>query len=104
MEQMILKAVVGHRIVGSVRACMDQGECKIGKLMVHPDFQNRGIGAMLMNEIEQRFSHCNKYILFTGAKSSKNLYLYKKLGYHKIDENQINDQLTLFYLEKKSNQ
>lgn len=103
-NQIILKAVVDNRIIGSVRAYIEQDECKIGKLMVHPDFQNRGIGAMLMNEIELRFFHCKKFVLFTGAKSTKNLYLYNKLGYRITDEKQVNEQLTLFCLEKKSNQ
>lgn len=33
------------QIVGSVRGCMDENRvCHIGKLIVHPDFQNKGIG------------------------------------------------------------
>ena len=36
-----LKAVDSGKIIGSVRANLQDGTCYIGKLIVHPDFQNR---------------------------------------------------------------
>ncbi|MNZ71142.1 putative acetyltransferase [compost metagenome] len=100
-KQIILKVVADNRIVGSVRAYKDRDICKIGKLIVHPDYQNRGIGSKLMNEIELRFVHCNKFELFTGEKSLKNIYLYQKLGYQRTRELEVNPQLTMIYLEKQ---
>ena len=38
--------------------------CHIGKLIVHPDFQNKGIGRELMTEIERLFPHCHKFSLY----------------------------------------
>ena len=72
-ECVFLKAVYDGRIVGSVRASMDDsGMCYIGKLIVHPDFQNHGIGTDLMNEIESFFEDCNCFELFTGHRSWQN--------------------------------
>ncbi|MEL6720027.1 MAG: GNAT family N-acetyltransferase, partial [Bacteroidota bacterium] len=76
--------------------------CYIGRLIVHPTFQNLGIGYSLVNAIEQHFKHCKKYELFTGHKSEKNLYLYNKLGYKSIREQQVDDGLTLVFLEKQN--
>ncbi|MNZ58880.1 putative acetyltransferase [compost metagenome] len=98
--QMILKAVIDNRLVGSVRAYMEEGICKIGKLIVHPDYQNRGIGSQLMNEIELRFTRCDKFELFTGEKSLRNIYLYNKLGYRQTGELRVSPQLTIIYMEK----
>lgn len=71
------------QIVGSVRGRMDENRvCHIGKLIVHPDFQNKGIGRELMTEIEQLFPHCYKFSLFTGEETPNTLHLYSKVGYN----------------------
>jgi GNAT superfamily N-acetyltransferase len=98
--QYVLKATLEGRIVGSVRAYMRAGTCYIGKLIVHPDFQNRGIGTRLMHEIEGCFPDAGRYELFTGHKSGRNLYLYQKLGYRPFKSQRINEKLTLVFLEK----
>jgi len=96
----ILKAVEEGKIIGSVRAFEENGECHIGRLIVHPECQNRGIGKILMSEIEGRFPECRKFSLFTGKKSVKNLSFYGKLGYRPVREEQVNEKLTLVYLDK----
>jgi ribosomal protein S18 acetylase RimI-like enzyme len=88
------------RIVGSVRAHLAQGTCYIGRLIVHPDLQNQGIGTRLMAEIEHLFHQAARFELFTGHLSERNLYLYRKLGYRPFKRERISDALTLVYLEK----
>lgn len=97
----ILKAVEEGKIIGSVRAYEENEVCHIGRLIVHPECQNRGIGKMLMREIEGYFPACRKFSLFTGKKSVKNLSLYGKLGYRPIKEGKVNEKLTMVYLEKE---
>lgn len=77
----ILIGMIDEHIIGSVRGNSFQGTCFIGKLIVKNGFQNKGIGQLLMNSIERKFGYFNRYELFTGFKSLKNLYLYSKLGY-----------------------
>ena len=101
-RQTILKPTIDGKIIGSVRAYAEEGTCYIGRLIVHPDFQNQGIGMMLMDEIENLFNTCGRFELFTGNKSEKNLYLYRKLGYKMFKTEKITDRLTLAYLEKKT--
>ncbi len=99
-QQTFLKAVIDNKIVGSVRGYKEGDTCHIGRLIVHPDFQNQGIGSKLMNEIEHNFKDIKKYELFTGHKSEKNIYLYKKLGYKQFKVEPIHEKLKHVYFEK----
>lgn len=97
----ILKAVLNGEIVGSIRGFVDNETSYIGKLIVKKSFQNKGIGQLLLDSLESTFNDCNRYELFTGARSHKNLYLYNKLGYKEFKRQQITNNLTMVYLEKK---
>ena len=101
-KQLFLKAVIDGEIVGSVRAYEEGGTCYIGRLIVRPEHQDRGIGTMLMQEIEGRFNRAERFELFTGHRSEKDLYLYRKLGYEVFKEEPIHQDLTLLYMEKPS--
>jgi ribosomal protein S18 acetylase RimI-like enzyme len=80
----ILKAVQDSRIVGSVNGFSKEDRCFIGRLMVHPEYQGRGIGSMLMEAIENRFADVCSWELFTGELSVRNIRLYERLGYSVI--------------------
>lgn len=96
----VLKATSNGIIIGSVRGQLTDRVCKIGKLIVKPEFQNKGIGKLLMKEIEEKFCQAKIFELFTGHKSEKNLALYKKLGYKEYERETISDNLHLVYLRK----
>jgi GNAT superfamily N-acetyltransferase len=100
-NQLILKASVEGRVVGSVRGCAEGGTCFIGRLVVYPEFQNRGIGTQLMEEIETRFGHAERFELFTGDKSEHNLRFYRKRGYEVFKSESVTRNLRLVYLEKR---
>ena len=99
-SHVFLKASSDRRIIGSVRAHTRKETCLIGRLIVHPDFQNQGIGTKLMTEIERYFSGTTRFELFTGHKSERNIRLYQKLGYKIFRNERITSDLTLIYLEK----
>ncbi len=81
-KQTVLKVVIGKKIAGSVRGYLRDGTGYIGRLIVHPEFQNRGIGTQLMEAIEAHLNKAKRYELFTGHKSGRNIHLYETLGYH----------------------
>ncbi|MBN1781342.1 GNAT family N-acetyltransferase [bacterium] len=99
-DQVFLKALYNGRIIGSVKAYEEEGTCYIGKVIVCPDLQNRGIGKCLMKQIEQRFRTVSRYELFTGALSKRNIAFYEKCGYRIFDERKISEKLSLVFMEK----
>ncbi len=48
----------------------------------------------------QKVEHIGRFELFTGYKSKKNLYLYKKLGYSIFRRKRISPKPPLVYLQK----
>ena len=99
-EGIILKAVdEAGVIIGSVRAREEGDTLYIGKLMVLPEKQGRGIGTQLLVAIEKS---CPKprYELFTSNISIKNLKLYEGLGYKRFKEEQVTPNLNFVYMEK----
>ena len=94
-----LKATQEGRVIGSVRASLCAAGCEVGRLIVHPEHQGRGLGRRLMHAIE---SQCNaaRYELFTGSRSERNLRLYESLGYRTFRSEAIAPHLTLVFMEK----
>ncbi len=72
----------------------------IGRLIVHPDYQNQGIGAKLVEDIEMSYPDFNRFELVTGYKSKKNIYFYQKMGYKIFKKELYPSGVYLLYLEK----
>jgi len=90
-------------IVGSVRAYTKTDTCYIGKLIVLPEHQSKGIGKALMHEIENQYKNIVKrYELFTGTRDPRNRHLYDQLGYKSFKTEKINDELSFVYMEKNA--
>lgn len=100
-NQLVLKATLGDWIIGSVRAFAESGSAHIGRLIVHPQFQNRGLGRWLLERIEAEFPAVQRYELFTGDRSQKNLHLYGKLGYRVTRHQSASQKVILVFMEKK---
>jgi tRNA (guanine37-N1)-methyltransferase len=82
----VLVARSAGRLVGAVRARLHErpeGDVwDIGRLMVAPDLQGRGLGRVLLERIEALAPDAaTGYELFTGAGSARNQRMYKKAGY-----------------------
>lgn len=100
---LFLKGEINGRIIGSVRGYIENNTAFIGRLIVKKEFQNNKFGQRLMSQIEDQLKNCERFELFTGHKSEKNLKLYQKLGYSEFKRQSINDKLTLVYMEKQDN-
>lgn len=78
----VLVARSAGRLVGAVRASLDEDAWDIGRLMVAPDLAGRGLGRTLLERIEALApAGATTYALFTGAGSARNQRMYKKAGY-----------------------
>lgn len=95
-----LKAVIESELVGSVRGYQTNDSCHIGRLIVLPEHQNKGIGSALLKEIENHFGTTRRFELFTGAQSHENLRLYKRHGYNEFKKEQLKTKVFLVYMEK----
>ncbi len=102
-EKMVfLKIQREETIIGSIRAYEANDICHVGKLMVSPKYQNKGIGTALLLHVETYFPTVEAYELFTGHRSGKNLHLYKKLGYAVSENRQVSPSLTMVFLRKEN--
>jgi GNAT superfamily N-acetyltransferase len=99
-HRIFLKVELDKKIVASVRAHAESGTCHIGKLIVHPNHQNIGIGTSLLFAAEMQFPDAVRYELFTGIKSEKNLHIYQKHGYRIFKSEVVSEKLTLVFLER----
>lgn len=98
--QFVLKAVAGGRIVGAVRGRLAGDTCHVGRLIVHPQAQGRGLGTRLLRALEVAHPEARRFELFTGSLSARNLHLYAKLGYRAFRAAPLSPQVTLVFLEK----
>lgn len=94
-------ARAGHRIVGAVRTATRDGRLHIGRLVVAPDVQGRGIGASLLRAAEAAAS-VPEAVLFTGSRSVANLrfYFYERHGYRETHRAPLGDEVELVHLAK----
>ena len=99
-EYTFLKAVYKNKIIGSVKGRQTPEYCWIGRLIVHPDFQNYGIGKRLMLSIEKEFPDAKQFLLCTGYKSFKNIKLYESIGYYRVEELISDDKTPGIHLVK----
>jgi len=88
-----------NAIIGSVRAREENGRVYIGRLFVHPKFQNKGFGTNLLKTIES-FYQGKTFELFTSGKSEKNLKLYIKNGYKEYKRQKVSGSLEFVFMEK----
>lgn len=99
-----LKAVdTDGDLVGSVRARAAQGTAYVGKLMVHPQHQGKGLGTRLLAALESAMGSIvpqARYELFTSTQSLRNLRLYERAGYRPFREEEPEPGLRLVFLEK----
>jgi ribosomal protein S18 acetylase RimI-like enzyme len=100
-EKTFLKVEIKDKIVGSVRGYQTGDTCHIERLIVHPDYQGKGIGTALMKQIELCFENAQHFELFTGYKSERNINLYERLGYRIFKSEEINKKLSFVFMEKR---
>ena len=100
-SKVFLKAQIEGKILGSVRGYQEGSTGFIERLMVHPDCQGQGIGTALIKQIESCFGQVQRFELFTGHRSERNIHLYQRLGYKIFKNQKINNNLSIVFMEKQ---
>ena len=73
-------------LLGLVRTVSDgESICYVQDILVHPSAQRRGVGRMLLREIQERYRHCMFVALSTDAADTTDALLshpfYRSLGF-----------------------
>lgn len=99
----IYKFVDDGRILGSVNIRIDEHKTgHIGRLIVHPEAQNQGIGKQLMTHLEANNPEVIRFELFTGYRTHKNIQFYEKQGYTIYDTVMRGEDFGFVYMEKEN--
>lgn len=73
------------RLLGMVRARRVETDWHVGRLAVVPDLRGRRLGRWLLHTAEASAEPgCRRILLFTGAKSARNIDLYHSEGYRPV--------------------
>lgn len=97
-SSVMLKAVEGQMLVGTVRARLTGDTAHIGRLAVQPHWQGRGCGSSLLKAILSATTAV-RYELFTSAKSERNLRLYEKFGFVAYKKGKTASGVELVWME-----
>ncbi|MEV6040178.1 GNAT family N-acetyltransferase [Nonomuraea sp. NPDC052116] len=97
----VLKALDAGRVIGAVRGQVSGTTCLVGRLVVAPDHQGRGIGTALLTALHEAVPEAEAFDLFTGHLSGANLKLYRRLGYRETSRERMDDHLTLIHLRMR---
>lgn len=93
-------AVATDPIVGTVRARVVGDTAHVARLAVRPSLHGHGIGRQLLVAIERAVAPVDRYELFTGHRSERNLLLYERAGYQRLRTVRESDRVSLTLLEK----
>jgi GNAT superfamily N-acetyltransferase len=100
-DAVVLVARYGSRLAGAVQGRFSGHTCLIGRLVVAPDLQGRGVGTLLMRAIEHAVAdRADTLTLFTGHLSDGNLRLCRRLGYAETHRERLAAHLTLVHMRK----
>jgi GNAT superfamily N-acetyltransferase len=96
----VLKAMDGERMLGSIRGIVTDRTCLIRVLMVAPEAQGRGIGALLLKAIEDAHPQVDRFELTTNMIMAGNVRFYLRHGYEIVEEQQFAPTIRLAFMRK----
>lgn len=76
----------GDKLVGLARALSDDASiCYIQDILVHPDYQRRGIGERMIQACLTRYAHVRSTVLMTDDEDRQSRF-YEKAGFRNIKD------------------
>lgn len=99
-EYMIfLKAIDENgKLIGSTRGFIEGGTSYVRTTSVHPDYQGKGIGSKLIQELEE-VNQAPRYEISASIRCPQNIRLYERLGFVRFKEIKTENN-GFVYLEK----
>ena len=100
-SEIVLAAVDGHRIVGSIRVRTEGTVGHMGRLVVAPDREGAWLGVRLVKAIQTHAPpSVRRFELFTGALSTRHIALYWLLGFEEFDRRCSDEGIELVYMAR----
>jgi len=97
----VLVAVDGTRLVGSVRLRVQGATGHVGRLSVAPDRQREGLGSALLRAVEEAAPpQVREFALFTGGESAPTVARYERAGYERSGESVDDRGVRLVHLRR----
>lgn len=70
------------RVIGGLVIFPQQhGRYELGRIFIHPDYQNQGVGAQAIHFLEETYPHARQWTLGTPEWNGRNRHFYEKMGY-----------------------
>jgi GNAT superfamily N-acetyltransferase len=82
------KVMVDGRIIGGALVLeYGGGHADLGRIFIHPDYQNQGIGRRVLAYLEEAYPHVTRWTLGTPAWNQRNRHFYEGVGYKIVSDN-----------------
>lgn len=79
------KMVADSQIIGGIIVFnLGSGHFNLGRIYIHPDYQNRGIGTQALQFLETTFQEAKRWSLDTPVWATRNHHFYEKMGYVRV--------------------
>lgn len=91
-----------EKLVGIISYNIFDTTLDIHRLVVHPDYFNRGIATAMLKQIENHSKEIKRIIVSTGKKNYPAYNLYLKLGFKVVEEKEIAEGLAIVFFEKNT--
>lgn len=92
-----------NKLVGFISFMQEEQLIDIHRLVVSPDFFQKGIATKLLIYIFNMFPSSTTYIVQTGKANTPAIALYKKHGFLEVTDIKITDRMILTQLKKTEN-
>lgn len=88
-----------NQIIGSVRGFVEDDSLYIGRLMVDPDYQGRGLGRILQRQLESMFEFRREW-LCSYIKDTSTYDFYARDGFVQYDVYEVGNGVMAAHMEK----
>lgn len=89
-----------QQLIGSVRGFQVGSTVFVERVIVAPEYQQRGIGTALVHRIEAQFADAQRFELYAGEKNEKAVRLCQKVGYRELKRERMSHQRIFIFMEK----